>query len=230
MAILLGKRNSYLQDKWKRTSGIIILYFSLAIADFVLIFYFPKFATLFVAIFFILFFIAKDKWKNLGKIYRGARAENVVRITLKNLDKNFFVIRNIHIPGERSNIDFVVVGPTGIFSIEVKSHGGNIAFNGNNLTVNNKIFKDKNILDQANAEAFSLYVHLRSSLHRQYTITPVLVFSHKYATMDFGFKPVRGIFILNKSKICEFIENQKIILSQKEIKIVVDNLKNIISV
>ncbi len=56
----------------------------------------------------------------------GFNAERLIKNQLKKLPKEYAVFRNLHLPGT-GDIDFVVVGPTGIFAVEVKSQRHYIA-------------------------------------------------------------------------------------------------------
>jgi len=65
------------------------------------------------------FFLARMLVIRSDKFSSGIKAENIVRKALRQLDDRFTVIHNFPLP-KRGDIDFVVVGPTGIFCVEVK--------------------------------------------------------------------------------------------------------------
>jgi len=72
----------------------------------------------------IIWFIYRERTKaekEYYKFYRGGKAEGAIYYELAKLSNYFFVFQDIKI-GDQGNIDFVVLGPTGLFSIEVKSH------------------------------------------------------------------------------------------------------------
>jgi hypothetical protein len=123
------------------------------------------------------------------------------------------------IPPLKSNIDFVVVGPTGIFSIEVKSHKGVVAYDGKQLLLNGKPF-EKDILRQTRGASIRLSDYLRSKDIIFPEIQPVLVFSNKYTTMHFGQKPVQGVLVIGRSWLLKFIQNDmnKMMLSADQIE------------
>jgi len=56
----------------------------------------------------------------------GAEGEESVMRVLQKLDSSFKVVNDIVIPGDRQNIDHIVVGSAGIFVIETKNYNGNI--------------------------------------------------------------------------------------------------------
>jgi hypothetical protein len=55
---------------------------------------------------------------------RGAEGEEYVGQILDELDPGWFVIHDAHL--ERSNVDHIVIGPPGLFTIETKSNAGPI--------------------------------------------------------------------------------------------------------
>lgn len=59
----------------------------------------------------------------------GARGETMVLRELKTLDDAYCIFMNYRIvgPRHRDEIDFLVVGETGVFVIEVKNHSGKIS-------------------------------------------------------------------------------------------------------
>ncbi|NTU66874.1 MAG: NERD domain-containing protein [Candidatus Moranbacteria bacterium] len=73
----------------------------------------------------------KIKYERDGKNYKqGGKGEGAIYYELLKLSDNYLVFQDVKFPTKDFNIDFVVVGPTGIFAIEVKSHKGIIGFNG----------------------------------------------------------------------------------------------------
>jgi len=86
----------------------------------------------------------------------GIIGEKLIGDELKKLDASYTVFQDVHVPGKKENIDFVVIGPTGIHSIEVKNHRGTVGFNGDELIINQKI-PEKDFLRQAMREATSLH-------------------------------------------------------------------------
>lgn len=63
-------------------------------------------------------------WKKTETWRIGAEGEEAVTRALQKLDSSFRVFHDIVLPGERQNIDHVVVGPAGTFVIETKNlHG-----------------------------------------------------------------------------------------------------------
>lgn len=133
-----------------------------------------------------------------NKFYRGGAGEKAVKKVLQELPEDFTVFEDVKIGERRGNIDFVVLGPGGVFVVEVKSHGGNIAYNGYSLTLNGRRFRDENILRQVHGEVWALKRYLEQELGEQIYVHAALVFSHAYASMEFGLQPVENVYVIRK--------------------------------
>ncbi len=72
----------------------------------------------------ISFAIASYMWKRQTTWGIGAEGEQSVISALQKLDSSFKVINDIVLPGDRQNIDHIVVGSVGTFVIETKNHNG----------------------------------------------------------------------------------------------------------
>jgi len=129
-----------------------------------------------------------QKWDN------GNEAERIVGKMSAKLPKEFKVIKNV-ILAQRGNIDEVIVGPTGVWVIEVKSHNGKITFDGKKILRNGKPL-EKNFLGQAWCEMCEVKNLLKRELRKDLFVQPVICFSGKYAEVHFGLTPVKGIHIV----------------------------------
>jgi hypothetical protein len=160
------------------------------------------------------FFYSSYRYFNKKKIkyLAGLRGESVIYFELKKLPKEYSVFQDVKIY-KRCNIDFVVLGPTGIFAIEVKSHSGKIDFNGRDFLINGTVFKEKNILNQAYAEASKVKEIIRDVEN----VYPVLAFSHYNAIVSFGFKPQNNVYVINKKYLNNFIKQQAVIFDDNKI-------------
>lgn len=129
------------------------------------------------------------------KFRSGIIGEKIIGDELKKLDANYTVFQDVHVPGKKENIDYVVVGPTGIHAIEVKNHHGAVGFNGDELTLNQKSF-EKDFLRQAMREATSLHDYLITSGISNAFVTPIIVFSHRFASVRFGIQPIKNVRVI----------------------------------
>lgn len=124
-------------------------------------------------------------YKKTDRFLSGLEGENDAEDELKNLPSDFIVINEGFDTG-RGNIDKIVIGPTGVWTLEVKSHKGNI-------------FPSDNFLKQAYAEAKTLQDLIKAKLNLDIYVQPVLVFSNKFAKVRFGFNKQKGVYVIQKA-------------------------------
>jgi len=53
---------------------------------------------------------------------KGIQSEKIVVEALTSLDNSYVLINDVILPGKKSNIDHIIVGPNGVFVIETKSY------------------------------------------------------------------------------------------------------------
>jgi hypothetical protein len=135
---------------------------------------------------------------------QGIGGEEDTEETLYNLPKDFEILSNLVI-NNRGNIDEVVVGPTGIWTIEVKSHIGKITFDGRELRRNGELL-EKDFLKQAWAESYAV----KKELEDGFNVQPVIVFSDIDAELHFGFKPISGVYVVGRSWLNKLITRTNI--------------------
>lgn len=135
----------------------------------------------------------------------GLIGEESVEEILKSLPDSYVVFANVVLPDKQSNIDFVVVGPNGISTVEVKSHKGRISFDGQQLLRNGRRF-EHNFLWQAKKEAQELCYFLRNSGLDIPFIDPLLVFSNRFASVRFGKKTQDGVLVIGAKWLLECIQ------------------------
>jgi len=127
------------------------------------------------------------------------------------LDKEYSVFQDIIVVQKKGNIDFVVVGPTGVFTLEVKNHKGKIDFDGNQLTRDGKSF-EKDFLKQAMAEALTLHDLISDKLALNVFVKPVIVFANSN-DLHFGLIPKRNVFVISKNWLDKLFKSQPVSLS-----------------
>jgi hypothetical protein len=222
VATLIGK-DTYLTEKRLsfEVDGLFLLYILfIAVITFwvyVFVFRFPSIGAQVAGILlFIVFIILKkpiEKRLRLTRSYnKGLHGEEKVRnLLIKELPDTYTVYENVVVPPLKSNIDFVVVGPLGIYTVEVKSHIGSITDDGHQLLLNGVPFKEGDILHQAYGESQRINDYLLSKNISTPEIKPLLVFSNKYTTMYFGKKPVRGVFVIGVRWLLDILKRNNTI-------------------
>ena len=165
----------------------------------------------------VIWLIWKD-WKAselLTKLFGlGLKGEGAVYYELQKLSDKYVSFQDLKL-NDGGNIDFAVIGPTGIFIIEAKSHGGVIGFNGQQL-IRNGYPLEKNFLGQAKAEAASLTDYIEKHAEHRYFVKPIVAFSR--ARVRFGMNPVDGVFVINAKWIGEVITKGERTVSDLAIK------------
>ncbi len=219
MARLNGKNSGY-SNKMEKTTNIFSIIWLLMIFWLFYIYFkninkinnFPSLITALIIFSPLTAFtyIQIIKWQKISKkFHQGQVGEALVLLELLKLPDNYSILQDIKFNGEYWNTDFVVIGPTGIFTIEVKSHKGFIEFNKieRQLTINNLPF-EKNIIFQANRQAMGLRRYLMESINFFTHINPVIVFSSYFTKMRFGMKSVAdtGVQVIQKRWLRKVIE------------------------
>lgn len=177
----------------------------------------------------ILELIIKKQDIGFKKARNGLDGEADIDRVLKKLPDSYSVFRCVKLR-DNCDIDFVVVGPTGVFTIEVKSHKGKIEFNGNELTLNGHSIREKNILRQAFAEAMDARSYIEKIINKEIYVTAILVFSNKKAFVNLGVGKVRNVYVIHKNKLLDIIMNtDENILSAEKIDSIAKKLKERVS-
>jgi hypothetical protein len=65
---------------------------------------------------------------------KGAAGERRTANDLARLPKEFAVLHDLRMPGSRANIDHLVIGPTGVFTVETKSYAKGVQIKGKRAT------------------------------------------------------------------------------------------------
>jgi hypothetical protein len=134
------------------------------------------------------------------------------------------------IPGDGFNIDHVVIGPTGVYSIETKTHSkpakgqANVQYDGKTVTVNG--FKpDRDPLVQAKAGARSLAELIERSSGLKIFVRPVVLYAGWYID-----KQPEGaeVWVLNEKALPAFISNAKKILPPEDVSLITFHLKRFV--
>lgn len=156
--------------------------------------------------FAVLAYFAIFAWKYITKysFEQGLNGEYEVSEILKQLPAGYHLIYDFQY-GKSGNTDMIVVGPTGIWTIEVKN------FKKQSITVNNdQLLGDGYSLEnerrQAYREAENLQEYLKS-IQLFFPVNPILVFADPKTQIDLGDNHFKGVSVLEINQILEFIQN-----------------------
>lgn len=131
---------------------------------------------------------------------RGAVAEEQTGNLLDGLPEGHFIIHDFDTG--RGNIDHILVGPKGIFTLEVKSHRGDVTFDGTILRRDGLPF-EKDFLKQAWAECFAVREILSRWDIKEPSAEPVILFTNAYVRVRGNAK---GVEVMNLKFLPKYME------------------------
>ena len=131
---------------------------------------------------------------------------------IHKLSDGFRVVSNISLPNN-IKADYMVVGSSGVWLVDVKDEGGNIIFDGDELVQDDKILKG--LLIHILEKSFSLANLLKKDFNRDIKVSSVIAFTSLKANLSLVPKSVRGVFISSRKDITGLIENTDVQLIDK---------------
>jgi len=140
--------------------------------------------------------------KRTNNFISGFVGEQDIDVELKSLGTDFICI-NGGLDTGRGNIDKIVLGPTGVWTLEVKSHSGHFTFNGDVLLRNN--LEKTSFLKQAYTEAKTLEDLIRLKQNIEIKVQPVVVLSNKFAKVRLGLNRYKGVYVIQKGWLNKLI-------------------------
>ena len=149
---------------------------------------------------------------------QGAAAEESVGGLLEALPNNYFVVNNF--VTKKGTIDYIVVGPKGILTIETKSHQGVVTNNGEKLSLDGHPF-EKDFIKQAWALSYSVRDLLAEKEVCTLRTQPVLVFTDADVKVK---GKVTGVQIIGIKDLHAFLEGLPVWMSERLAKGIIDCL------
>jgi len=164
----------------------------------------------------------KSVRRELRQLRQGRDGERIVGQFLDDLrEQGYRVIHDI--PGSNFNIDHVLIGPHGVFTVETKTISkpargqAKIKFDGEQILIG--AFKpDRAPIVQARAQASWLKTFAQDSAGRRVTVQPIVVYPGWY--IDGPPKGTKSdVWVLNPKGLPSFIDNQREALSPEDVKL-----------
>ena len=168
----------------------------------------------------------KRQIKNLRQASQGEKAVGQYLDVL--VEKGY---RTFHdVIGNGFNIDHVLVGPTGVFTIETKTISKpikgqcEISYDGEKIAVNG-LTPDRNPIIQAKAQAHWLRDFIEQAIGRKLKIRPVVLYPGWFIE-----RQPKGVevWVLNPRNLPPFLQYEKTVLQQDEIKLIASQLSQYI--
>lgn len=228
MAIIHGQESWYMRVNIKAARVAAILFFAIFVIGAIRMYYVYvtrvtdhpvlNFLALIISL-GVLYFITtrntntavKDYWHNLT----GLRSENTALLELQQLPDNYHIFRNVQFT-DGYDIDFVVVGPRGVFVLEVNSTRGDVSANGDTLLINGKPMNGKNRIKQALRNTMEVSEYLDG----KYFVQGAVIFAHYRTKLNIGFRKVGGVFVVKHQWLTKLIleesDDQHLPLDQVE--------------
>lgn len=138
--------------------------------------------------------------KHAKQAERGAIAEEKTGAIIDGLPEGNFIIHDFNTG--RGNIDHILVGPKGIFTLEVKSHRGTVTFENGSLLRDGKAF-EKDFLKQAWAECFAVRETLAKWDIKEPKAGPLIIFSNAFVKVR---GKANGVDVFNLKFLPAFLE------------------------
>ena len=184
--------DSYTKKEYKRNKGLFLIIKLIIVAGCLLLLTYLLYALvkipltpLVIVSTAVIFYIAfrfmysflkqnrSDVARNDKTWGKGLAAEDTVGKSLLALPPEYKIIEDFNTG--RGNIDVIVIGPTGLFVIEVKAMKGVVSFRNGQLAIDGRVFETDYIV-QTEAERYWLSNTLKQNLNIDYKITGLLLF------------------------------------------------------
>jgi Nuclease-related domain len=223
---LTEERALLLEDKVVLPLLLIVLLIAMAGVEWWR-FYFPSKPNPLVVTFLAMIGIVFFAWRIYGvrqdirRLRQGIDGERAVGQFLESLrEKKYKVFHDV--VGDSFNIDHVLIGPAGVFTVETKTWSkpvrgdARVKFDGEYITVFNKE-RDRDPVIQAKAQATWLRALLKESTGREYLVRPVVVFPGWFVEST----PVsrRNVWVLEPKALPAFLDQENALLSEEDIKL-----------
>jgi hypothetical protein len=159
-------------------------------------------------------------WPRLHALKLGRDGEKAVGQFLESLrERGYRVFHDVI--GGNFNLDHVLIGPAGVFTVETKTHskpGGDarVTFDGETIRIDG-FEPDRDPVIQAKAQASWLRELLAESTGRKFAVSSAIVFPGWYVD-DTGPKE-KTIWVLNPKQLPSFLDHERAQLSREDIQL-----------
>lgn len=176
-------------------------------------------------------FRANKVGKEIKRLRMARDGERVVGQYLDLLrEKGYQVFHDV--AGDNFNIDHIIVGSRGIFTIETKTYSKplegkpTIHFDGDSVTVNG--YKTPKPIVQASAQSQWLSEQIEQSTGHTHKVQPIVVFPGWFVTSQPGIMRDNRVWAINPKGLPTFVDNSAQRLSSEESKLVAYHLSRYI--
>ena len=226
----LSEKMADIFDKIFLYSVYIIVFVFLALIEWLRLYFnippqplFWTFVAVVVGIYFIIKIMRLGKeWKN-HKL--GRDGERIVGESLEKLREKGYKVFHDFVK-EGFNIDHIIVGPRGVFTIETKtiSKKGNskILYDGADIKIDG-FTPDRNPITQAKGQMYCLENFIAEHAKLKVKVKPVVVYPGWYVDQKVYDAEV---WVLNQKALPSFLEKRDISLNQEQINLIASHIEN----
>ncbi len=239
-----NKKDSFTKREYKRNKGIFLIIKLIIIAGCLLLISYLLYALikipltpLAIVTLAIMFFIAfkimnsflnqnkSDVARNDKTWGKGLEAEDMVGKSLLALLPEYKIIEDFNTG--RGNIDVIVIGPTGLFVIEVKAMKGVVSYRNGQLAIDGRVF-EKDYIVQTEAEKYWLSNTLKQYLNIDYKITGLLLFPFGKIDKSTISGPIKADIWIGEGNFHRYlIDKSRNYLTTNEVERIYTLLKNL---
>jgi hypothetical protein len=171
-------------------------------------------------------------WRNIPKLRslrQAMEGERVVGQFLERLRQHGFQVFH-DVVGDGFNVDHVLIGPSGVFTVETKtwskpiSGNAQVTFDGETLKIGT-LSPDRDPIVQARAQASWLKQLLQESTGRKFETRPVIVFPGWFVANSGGF---HDLWVLEPKALLSFLQHEPLRLSPEDVKLASFHLSRLI--
>jgi len=165
--------------------------------------------------------------KEINSIKLGRDGEKIVGESLEALRESGYKVYH-DIIGDNFNIDHILVGPGGVFTIETKtiskSIKGNpkIFYNGTNLDVDGFI-PDRSPIEQARGQKYWLESFIAERTKLKKNVTPVVLYPGWYINKT---ADTKDVMVLNHNSLPMFVKKRPQLLNQDEVNLIATHIES----
>lgn len=196
------------------------------------VFLFKNMSVFSIVLFLVIFagvFIIYRLFPGSNRYYSGWSGEKEIEEKLKELPEDYSLFIDLHLPGRKDNIDFVVIGQTGIFVVEAKKFKGQIFSSGNELILNHGIRLNRP-LGQTYRQAKEIEEYLFKITGKRRKTLPVLAFATRFVGENFKPQNIKGVSIIPRGFLPYTFYEYQNQLSESDLQEVGHALKKLVRI
>jgi len=166
-------------------------------------------------------FRIKHAWPAVHTLRQGRDGEKAVGQFLERLrERGYQVFHDV--VGAGFNVDHVLIGPAGLFTIETKTYSKplgadvKVGFDGERILVDG-FEPDRDPVVQAKAQTAWLRELLAESTGRKFPARPVILFPGWFVEQSKG--SLREMWVLNPKALPDFLANEPEVLAAEDVKL-----------